>query len=80
MPADVLELAKVKSGYKLAKAQYEASLYDVEQATLTAPFDGVVANLFDKNITYPRTINRFVGSSVHRPWKWISPYWKTNCL
>ena len=48
VPADVLELAKVKSGYKLAKAQYEASLYDVEQATLTAPFDGVVANLFDK--------------------------------
>lgn len=26
VPADVLELAKVKSGYKLAKAQYEASL------------------------------------------------------
>jgi RND family efflux transporter MFP subunit len=48
VPAEKLELAKVKSGYERAKAQYEASLYDVEQATLIAPFDGVVANLFDK--------------------------------
>lgn len=48
VPADILELAKVKSGYEQSRAQYEASLYDVQQATLTAPFDGVVANLFGK--------------------------------
>ena len=54
VPADVLELAKVKSGYERAKAQYEASQYDVEQATLTAPFDGVVANLFDKQYNMPK--------------------------
>lgn len=48
VPTEVVELAKVKSGYELAKAQYEAALHAVEQATLTAPFDGVVANLFDK--------------------------------
>lgn len=59
VPADVLELAKVKSGYKLAKAQYEASLYDVEQATLTAPFDGVVANLFDKQYNIPKNDKPF---------------------
>lgn len=55
VPADVLELAKVKSGYERAKAQYEASQYDVEQATLTAPFDGVVANLFDKQYNMPKS-------------------------
>ena len=49
VPAEVLELAKVKSGYERAKAQYDLAQYDVEQATLTAPFDGVVANLFDKS-------------------------------
>jgi RND family efflux transporter MFP subunit len=54
VPADILELAKVKSGYERAKAQYEASQYDVEQATLTAPFDGVVANLFDKQYNMPK--------------------------
>ena len=48
VPTEVVELAKVKSGYERAKAQYEAALHAVEQATLTAPFDGVVANLFDK--------------------------------
>ena len=55
VPADVLELAKVKSGYERAKAQYEVSQYDVEQATLTAPFDGVVANLFDKQYNMPKS-------------------------
>ena len=55
VPAEVLELAKVKSGYERAKAQYEVSQYDVEQATLTAPFDGVVANLFDKQYNMPKS-------------------------
>ena len=55
VPADVLELAKVKSVYERAKAQYEVSQYDVEQATLTAPFDGVVANLFDKQYNMPKS-------------------------
>lgn len=48
VPAEVVELAKVKSGYDRAKAQYEAAVHAVEQATLTSPFDGVVANLFEK--------------------------------
>lgn len=48
VPADVMELAKVKSGYEQAKAQYELAQHEVEQATVVAPFDGVVANLFDK--------------------------------
>lgn len=59
VPAEKLELAKVKSGYERAKAQYEASLYDVEQATLIAPFDGVVANLFDKQYNMPKSGETF---------------------
>lgn len=55
IPADVLELAKVKSGYEQAKAQYEVAQHDVEQATLTAPYDGVVANLYGKAHNMPRS-------------------------
>ena len=59
VPADVLELAKVKSGYEQSKAQYESAKYDVEQATLVAPFDGVVANLFEKEHNIPKTSEAF---------------------
>ncbi|MBQ8519998.1 MAG: efflux RND transporter periplasmic adaptor subunit [Bacteroides sp.] len=55
VPTEILQLAKVKSGYESAKAQYEAAQYDVQQATLTAPFDGVVANLFDKAYNMAKT-------------------------
>ena len=48
IPEDIVELARIKSGYHQAKVQYEAALHDVEQATLIAPFDGIVANLFEK--------------------------------
>ena len=34
VPADKLELAKVKSGYEQAKAQYESALYEMTQAML----------------------------------------------
>ena len=59
VPADVLELAKVKSGYEQSKAQYESARHDREQATLTAPFDGVVANLFDKKYSMPNISEPF---------------------
>ena len=55
IPADILELAKIKSGYEQAKAQFESAQYDLEKATLTAPFDGVVANLFDKAHNMPKS-------------------------
>lgn len=48
VPAETMQLAKVKSGYDLSKAQYELAKYEEEHATLIAPFDGVVANLFAK--------------------------------
>lgn len=48
VPADIMKLARVKSGYDQALSSYELAEYEEEHATLTAPFDGVVANLFSK--------------------------------
>ena len=48
VPPETMKLAKVKSGYDQSKAQYEMARYNMEHATLVAPFDGVVANLFAK--------------------------------
>lgn len=44
-PTDEVELAKVKSGYNKALIAYELAEENLRKATLTAPFDGVVANL-----------------------------------
>jgi len=46
VPKEVDELAKIKSGYNTAQTQYDMAVYDLKQATLVAPSDGVVANLF----------------------------------
>lgn len=48
VPADIMQLARVKSGYDQSLSQYELAQYEEEHATLTAPFDGIVANLFSK--------------------------------
>jgi RND family efflux transporter MFP subunit len=55
VPEDVMQLAKVKSGSEQSKAQYELAQYELQHATLVAPFDGIVANLFAKphNISSP---------------------------
>lgn len=59
VPADIMELARVKSGYAQAKAQYESAEFELQQATLTAPFDGVVANLFEKQYNLPKNSEPF---------------------
>lgn len=59
VPADILKLAKVKSGYDQSKAQYELVKREEEHATLTAPFDGVVANLFAKPYNLANTSETF---------------------
>ncbi|MBF0732035.1 efflux RND transporter periplasmic adaptor subunit, partial [Bacteroides acidifaciens] len=48
VPVETMKIAKVKSGYEQSKSQYELAKRETEHATLTAPFDGVVANLFSK--------------------------------
>lgn len=66
VPADVMRLAKVKSGYDQALYQYEIARYEEEHATLRAPFDGVVANLFAKPYNRVSTADAFctvIGSN-----------------
>lgn len=48
IPSEIKSLAMIRSGYNSSKSQYEAAQHELSQALLTAPFDGVVANLFDK--------------------------------
>ena len=48
VPADVMKLARLRSGLDQAEAVINSTRRDLEMTTLTAPFDGVVANLFQK--------------------------------
>ena len=59
VPADVMQLARVKSGYEQQKALFDAAQHDLEQATLTAPIDGRVANLFQKPLNMANTGEAF---------------------
>jgi RND family efflux transporter MFP subunit len=47
-PSATLQLARTRSGYDQALAQYQLAAYEAQKAVLTAPFDGTVANLFAK--------------------------------
>lgn len=59
VPDDIMQLAQVKSGYDQTLSQYELAVYEEEHATLIAPFDGVVANLFSKSYNAPSTTDAF---------------------
>lgn len=59
VPADIMKLAKVKSGYEQSKSQYELAKREVQHATLVAPFDGMVANLFSKPYNLANTSEIF---------------------
>lgn len=59
VPADIMQLARVKSGYDQSLSQYELAKYEEEHATLIAPFDGVVANLFSKPYNASSTSDTF---------------------
>jgi len=48
VPAATMQLVRIKSGYDQAIVQYELAAYEYEKAVLTAPFNGIVANLFAK--------------------------------
>ena len=54
-----LKLAKVKSGYEQSRSQYELVKRETEHATLVAPFDGIVANLFSKPYNLANTSEVF---------------------
>lgn len=78
VPDDIMQLARVKSGYDQTLSQYELAKYEEEHATLIAPFDGVVANLFSKPYNAPAVQMLSVQLSVHRAWKLTLLYWRVN--
>lgn len=45
VPAEVMNLVRVRSGMEQAEVSYNTALREIENATLRAPFDGVVANV-----------------------------------
>lgn len=59
VPEDIMKLAKVKSSYDQNKSLYEVAQYEEQNATLVAPFDGVVANLFAKPYNIANTSEVF---------------------
>lgn len=59
VPAETMKIARVKSGYEQAKSQYELAKRKMEFATLVAPFDGTVANLFSKPYNLANTSEAF---------------------
>ena len=48
VPPAVMQLVEIKSGYKQALDEYNLARYEADHAVLTAPFDGVVANLYTR--------------------------------
>lgn len=53
VPAEVMKLARLRSGYDEAEAAVASARHSLEQTVLTAPFDGVVANLAGKVFNRP---------------------------
>ena len=59
VPPATMQLARVKSGYDQALIQYQLAEYEEQNAVLTAPFDGIVANLFAKQYNTASTSDVF---------------------
>lgn len=53
IPKDVIQLAEVKSGYAQSRASYDLAKFELDHAVLTAPFDGVIANLENRGFNTP---------------------------
>ncbi len=48
VPEEVMRLAQIKSGFNTAQTNRDMATYELQRATLAAPIDGVIANLFAK--------------------------------
>ena len=48
IPDEIMHVARTRSNYNNIVNQYELALYNFNNSTLYAPFDGIVANLFSK--------------------------------
>lgn len=59
IPQDVMQIAKVRSSYEQSLIQYDIARHNLQNAELTAPFDGVVANLYTKELNIPSSSEPF---------------------
>ena len=59
VPPATMQLVRVKSGYDQALISYQLADYEQRNAVLTAPFDGIVANLFAKQFNTASTSDVF---------------------
>ncbi len=67
VPPEIMKIAKVKSNYENSIIQYELAQYNLNNAILYAPFEGIVANLFSKKYNLPPSSDPFctiIGSQV----------------
>lgn len=65
VPADIMQLAKTRSGYTQSQAAYELALTNEANATLKAPFAGTVANFNVKRfnrVTASDAVCTLIGS------------------
>ncbi|MDR0385674.1 MAG: efflux RND transporter periplasmic adaptor subunit [Prevotellaceae bacterium] len=53
VPANVMKIVKIRSNYEQSRNNYVIAEYNLNAATLYAPFDGVVANLTAKEYNLP---------------------------
>lgn len=72
VPAETMKLARLRSGMDQAETVLAAITRDLEATTLTAPFDGVVANLLQKVHNRPdgaepfcRIVSAFASGDTH---------------
>ncbi len=79
VPPATLNLARVKSGYDLALAQYQLAQYEEQNATLIAPFDGISQTFSLNKRTWRLRRTHSVPLSILIVWKPLSPYWKVSC-
>ena len=59
IPAATMQLARVKSGFDKARIDFDLVQFEEQHAILKAPFDGVVANLFDRALNMSSTQKAF---------------------
>ena len=59
VPVETMKLARIQSGYDQALAAYRLADYEEQRAILTAPFDGIIANLSDKEYNTASTSEPF---------------------
>lgn len=53
IPPEVMKIAKIRSNYEQSSNNYIMAKYNLDMATLYAPFSGVVANLTSKEFNQP---------------------------